>query len=314
MLYVVLAFIVGFAVAALVFRFVKPASQKIEPAPLLEAQTTDNSSALNIQYNEMISEISSLVQESLEKAKIDREIEIARSVQNTILPPASRDYDNISVSGRSYVAGSCGGDWWYHARVKDTVIVWLGDVTGHGVASALVASASRAVASSLQLTHLNHSLAEWLEIMNEVIFDMTQGEIYLTLVCAKINIATGEVEIANASHPSVFSLGSVNAPQVEILDEPLNPPIGREACRQYKTMKTTLNPQSGIFLISDGLLDIQVPKDTRWNLKGVCQYLKNSFAEKKNSVGVTEKVDELLPKAMSFGLPDDVTFVTIFRN
>lgn len=276
----------------------------------------DGSESLNIQYNEMISEVSSLIRESLEKAEVDREIEMARSVQSTILPKPSASYQNIDVAGRSYVAGSCGGDWWYHACSGDggTVTVWLGDVTGHGIASALVASASRAVASTLRISQSEQSVSEYLRLMNDVIFDMTNGEIYLTLICLKMDLKTGLIEIGNASHPAPVHLdrGVQDGEQsFSLVEAPLNPPIGYKKGVDFETTKMSLSASSVLFLYSDGLLDMPEPEGLRWNLKGVCRYLGQAFLQADSTEALVGKVDQFLPRAIQIGLPDDVTFVAV---
>lgn len=308
----VFVFAVGICVSAIYF---KSKGKFNRPAETPEHVTVaDGSESLNIQYNEMISEVSSLIRESLEKAEVDREIEMARSVQSTILPKPSASYRNIDVAGQSYVAGSCGGDWWYHACSGDTVTVWLGDVTGHGIASALVASASRAVASTLRFSQSERSMSDYLRLMNDVIFDMTNGEIYLTLICLRMDLKTGLIEIGNASHPAPIRLdrdGQDAEKSFSLVEAPLNPPIGCKKGVDFQTAKIPLGASSALFLYSDGLLDMPEPEGLRWNLKGVCRFLGQAFLQTDDTTALIGKVDQFLPRAIQIGLPDDVTFVAV---
>ena len=270
-------------------------------------------SELNFRYNDMISEIAVLIRDARERERVDQEILMARAVQKTLLPPESMTYGEFNISGRSYVAGSCGGDWWYHAQSGDYLAVWIGDVLGHGIASALVASACRATAGVLHMEAPKAPVEEYLSVMNDVIHSMTAGEIYVTGVCMKINLRTGEVEIGSASHPSTIVVNEkkgVSHP----LPTPLSAPLGLLARQKFTSSKFTIQPGEGVFLMTDGLLDLNTRPGTRWSLPRILNFLNAAMVQQPSSQGITQAIESFIFDQASGELVDDVTYVALYRD
>ena len=268
---------------------------------------------LNFRYNEMISEIADLIRDARERERVDQEIMMARAVQKTLLPAESMAYGDFNIAGRSYTAGSCGGDWWYHARSGDHLAVWLGDVLGHGIASALVASACRATAGVLHLQSPEASVTEYFRVMNDVIHSMTDGEIYVTGVCMKINLATGDVEIGSASHPATLVINEAKGVS-RPLPTPLSSPLGLKPHESYVSSHFRIGEGEGVFLMTDGLLDLNTRPGVRWSLPRILNYLTQALAQERSSDGMVRAIESFVFDHASGEMIDDTTYVAIYRD
>ena len=102
----------------------------------------------------MSQKISELFEESVEKVLLEGELDIASTVQQTLIPPIFYEGDGLEVHSYYQAASRCGGDWWGIFRVRNRVCIAIGDATGHGLPSALITAGARSCLSML------HRMAE----------------------------------------------------------------------------------------------------------------------------------------------------------
>ena len=97
----------------------------------------DEIAQLSDQFNVMADRVQVLMAETEQKAMLEKEVDIARSIQATLLPPAGyAECGRVSLNGFFQPASTCGGDFWsYNLLPNHSVLLTIGDVTGHGVPS-----------------------------------------------------------------------------------------------------------------------------------------------------------------------------------
>ena len=78
-------------------------------------------------------------------------MELARQVQQAMLPPTVLDqHGALKVVGYCKPASSCGGDWWMYRKLSNgRMLLVLGDATGHGIHSAMIAATARGAVEAL---------------------------------------------------------------------------------------------------------------------------------------------------------------------
>src|SRR5207244_8208632 len=106
---------------------------------------TDEIGILGENFNFMADQLVVLLQQTAEKARLEQELEVARTIQETLVPP-NDPVSNGFFKFACYFqpASQSGGDWWtWHQLVGDKVLVVIGDVTGHGVPSAMITAAAK---------------------------------------------------------------------------------------------------------------------------------------------------------------------------
>jgi sigma-B regulation protein RsbU (phosphoserine phosphatase) len=99
----------------------------------------------------MADRLGQLMIEQAAKASMERELALARSVQQGMLPPPEVvEHGRFRVVGHCEPASSCGGDWWtYRTLSGGRLLLVIGDATGHGVHSAIVAGTARGAVEAL---------------------------------------------------------------------------------------------------------------------------------------------------------------------
>src|SRR5262249_15262343 len=99
--------------------------------------SSDEIGLLGENFNYMADRLVVLLRETAERATRERDLEVARAIQDALVPPADTvDRHYIKLAGFFQPATQCGGDWWTCYDLPDgKVLVVIGDVTGHGVPS-----------------------------------------------------------------------------------------------------------------------------------------------------------------------------------
>ncbi|MFT7667697.1 MAG: sigma-B regulation protein RsbU (phosphoserine phosphatase) [Planctomycetota bacterium] len=143
--------------------------------------------------------------DALERARLEASLENASIVQDNLMPQVPSDFSGYDVFGWYRAAERTSGDFYDFFKTRDGRYgVVVGDVTGHGPASALITS--QAQASLRSTVRVVSDLREAVGIVNEDIADRIEVGNFVTLFVALLS-ENGDIEVVNAGHtpPSVYS-------------------------------------------------------------------------------------------------------------
>jgi serine phosphatase RsbU (regulator of sigma subunit) len=157
------------------------------------------------------SEIRKHVNAALREAEVQRQLEslehdmkVARSIQQSLLPSTAPQIEGFEIAGWNQPADQTGGDYfdWQHLP-SGRVVVALGDVTGHGIGSALLAAVCRAYARA-NFTMEGELLTAMERVNVELADDMTSGRFvtFVAVVCAPGN---SRLELFSAGQGPLFT-------------------------------------------------------------------------------------------------------------
>lgn len=169
----------------------------------VEVSSTDEIGLLGENFNFMADQLVVLLHQTAEKAHMEKELEVARTIQDTLVPPNDPiDMGFLNFAGYFQPAQQCGGDWWtYHELVDNKLLVVIGDVTGHGVPSAMITATAKAACDVARSVHHDDvAVTTLLEIMNDAIFQSAKRKFVMTCFASIIDPAKGTITYANAGH------------------------------------------------------------------------------------------------------------------
>lgn len=163
-----------------------------------------------------------LQRQALEAVAMQKEMDLARRVQEHTIPKLPPKVDGLKVSGWNRPASTTGGDAYDLWQTKDgRLAIFVADATGHGIAPALVVSQARAVVRILAddafdpceiLTRVNGRLAA----------DLEPG-MFVTAFLGLVS-PDGRVEWSSAGHGPILVRRSDQHPIEEL--KPPAPPLG----------------------------------------------------------------------------------------
>ncbi len=281
----------------------------------IHAQSRDEIGRLATSFDEMRRGIQSLLARTAEKARMESELETARAVQKTLLPPTAPTSEKFQVAAFYEPATEMGGDWYTYLLVgEQSLYVIVGDVTGHGAASALVAASARSVCSTLAngieagLVADELSPSAILQMLNREIASIGGDEHMMTSAAIQLDLATGALMHANAAH---------NKPLILRADGTLHvlggtgPVLGENLDLRYKNRENQLSAGDILLLYTDGLIENTDHRERQWGRRRLVSALRR--AAETDRVG--RVVQSLRNSALRFyngvAIADDVTFVVI---
>ncbi len=175
-------------------------------------------------YASVAIENSILVEQSIEKERLEKELDVAREIQRKILPSKNPYYENFSISSVFIPAFEVGGDYYDFFEIsKEKVGFIIADVSGKGISAAFIMAEIKGIFESLSqmiespkeiLVQANHILKNTLSKKSFVsalygLIDMNEEVICFSRAghCPAILIRNGEV---NLFKPSGIGLGLTN--------------------------------------------------------------------------------------------------------
>jgi pSer/pThr/pTyr-binding forkhead associated (FHA) protein len=256
-----------------------------------------------------------IVSETKEKERMQSELEMARAIQDSLLP-AQRDtqYQWIRVGGRYLSATEIGGDWWWHWGNGDHAYAIIADATGHGAAAAMITSAARSAVATVE-GNADVRIEEVYAIVNHAIHQCTGGKMAMSAFLVEINLQSRQVRYVNASHvPPVLlpNVPNLAWKDLNYLTAPVSPSLGSEG-RDCEVGAFVAAPGNRLVLLTDGLVDRSGYKGATLQERLFNKMLIAAHDENRNSQ--SGFLDTLLQRSEEWAkatpLKDDITVVAI---
>ncbi|MDJ0640952.1 MAG: SpoIIE family protein phosphatase [Paracoccaceae bacterium] len=250
---------------------------------------------------------------------IERDLRGARKFQEGLVPERFIQVGPASVTHLLRSSGHVGGDLVGHFRVnQDELVVFSVDVSGHGVASALMTARVAGYLSdaapdrniALAKVGKGYALVPFPTVcsrLNAILMSDAESDQYLTLAMAHVNLASGEIEICAAGHPSPAVQRADGA--VDFL-ELWSTPIGLIDNGEFASVTIQLSEGDRLVLYSDGVTECPDEEDQLLDEPGLASIMKNAVGIKG-----TAFTDRLLSSLVRFhgseDFPDDVSAVVV---
>jgi serine phosphatase RsbU (regulator of sigma subunit) len=169
----------------------------------VETTSGDEIGKLADNFNYMADRLVVLLRETAEKATLEKELEVARAIQETLVPPPDLvDRRTIKLAGYFQPASQCGGDWWtVHDVSPDKLLVLIGDVTGHGVPAAMITAAAKAACDTIRaVAGAKLTVTYLLEQLNHAIYESAKRKFVMTCFASIVDTKARTITHANAGH------------------------------------------------------------------------------------------------------------------
>ncbi len=280
----------------------------------VKPHSDDEVGGLAKSFNLMAKEVSRLMSETAEKARMANELATVRTVQETLFPESSHEFGNFEVVGYFEPASECGGDWWNYSMVGDKLFCWIGDATGHGAPAALITGAARSAAAIIE-TMPDMTPARAMTVMNRAIGETSKGKIIMTFFICMIDLKTGKMTYSSASHDPPFLLrppedGKITRKTFVPLVEKSGPRLGDLATAVYEDVEVQMEPGDMLLMYTDGIIDLKNPAGETW---GERNFLNNVAKSIQTEETTTLQMDHLKTAVQSYRnnaqLLDDITLV-----
>jgi sigma-B regulation protein RsbU (phosphoserine phosphatase) len=236
--------------------------------------------------------------ERQERETLNRDAQEARVIQEALLPKSSPYIPGFAVSGLSIPAGAVGGDWYDFIPLDDGR--WglvLADVSGKGMAAALLMSATRGMLRSL--AEAACSPGEVLAKLNQLMMDGFPAGRFVTLIYAVLDPDKRLLTFANAGHlpPLLVEDGGAR-----FLDTDTGIPLGL-GFGTFSETTVQLAAKSRLVFYSDGITEAENASDEQYGR----ERLENHAM--RHDASVESILEDVRSFANGAGLLDDATVI-----
>jgi sigma-B regulation protein RsbU (phosphoserine phosphatase) len=254
---------------------------------------------------------SAIAVEISRREKLNREIEIAREVQERLFPQRLPEIAGLDYFGRCRTALGVGGDYYDFLALPDGKLgVALGDVSGKGIAAALT-MASLQASLRADAMRAGNDIAGLITRVNAMLYDASTEDRYATLFYAQYDPATHRISYVNAGHcPPILLRSAAKHGAVERLDQAGGTVVGLLPECAYEQAEVSLAPGDLLVIYTDGFSEAMSPDLSEWGEQRLIQAIATC-----NGLRARDSITRIIEAADAFaaGAPqsDDMTLVIL---
>ena len=214
-----------------------------------------------------------------QQQRLDAELAQAASYVTSLLPqPLS---DKVKVDSRFFPSQQLGGDCFdFYWLDDDHLVLYLLDVSGHGLGAALPSVSMQQVlrSQSLPNTHFTDPKSV-LSGLNQVFQMSEQNPRFFSIWYGVYCHSTRSLSYASAGHPPAILITPTGESQIEgqtksqTIGQTGQLPIGMFPESEYTADQIEISPGSSLYLFSDGLYEIQQANGELWSHQELAQLL-----------------------------------------
>lgn len=251
-----------------------------------------------------------LLDERLEKRRMEEELKVASEIQMRLQPFAPPKLDGWDMTGVSFPCREIGGDYYdfIHRKRDSHLIVAVGDVSGKGTGAALLMSSLHAAVRAQSQTRA--SISEVMGEINGYIFENSPSNKFLTLFYGELDPQTGVLTYSNGGHNAPMLVRA--SADVERLDTG-GLPIGMMQGVSYQEASITFERGDVLVIYSDGITESINEREEEFDEDRLIEVVKNNLG--RSASGIRDRIDEALSRFVGTTAPvDDMTLMIIKRT
>ena len=231
--------------------------------------------------NSLVSYIEELKATTAQKASIESELNVASSIQMSMLPSVFPNREGLDMYASMTPAKEVGGDLYGYLLIDDSLYFCLGDVSGKGVpASLFMAQVTR-----LFRTLANQQMppAEICTRMNDALSgDENPTNMFVTMFIGLVDLKTGHLSFCNAGHnPPVIGGGESHGDFLEMLT---NFPIGVLPDLEFQGEEISSIKGRPLFIYTDGLNEAENKEHDQFGDDHLLDILRNTHFDSARQV------------------------------
>jgi sigma-B regulation protein RsbU (phosphoserine phosphatase) len=240
---------------------------------------------------------------------INNELEMAREIQLSILPQEIPKVDGMEITARYMPMSSVAGDFYDFIRVdQKRVGILVADVSGHGLAAALIASMLQ-VALAAQFVHASNP-GQVLAGLHQALCGKFSHH-FVTAVYVFVDLEKKSMSYAGAGHPPLLLWSHSTQSASALMENGL--PLGLFPNATYSNGYKQIEAGDKVVLYTDGIVETESPSQQGFGVD-----LFKGFLQSKHDLRANLFADSLLDELSNWsehprgqGQKDDITFLTL---
>ena len=209
----------------------------------------DQIGELQRDFNQMAEHLESLVETAAQKELVDKELSLARDLQESLLPSDLPSAESIEFATLFEPSAAIGGDYFDILRIdEDRLAVVIADVSGHGLPTGLRMAMVKA--ALVILVEEEKPPDQILTRLSDLIRSSRERRYFVTATIAVVDFRRGVIELTNAGHPPTYLLRRGKVREIVLPGPPLGT-LGSD----YGQYRIDLEDGDIAVWLSDGLIE-----------------------------------------------------------
>ncbi len=245
----------------------------------------------------------------VEKQKIEEELNLARRIQQGLLPKESPKISGLEIAGVSIPAKTVGGDYYDFIQLDDRqLLVFVGDVSGKGMSAALYMAKLQGMIQFASRVY--SSPKDILVEVNRRIYDGIERKSFITMIVALFDLSSRKVTICRAGHNPVLIASNGKTSYLKLKGMGLGLEPGSVFGNELEIFEDDLRPASLFFFYSDGLTEAMNEKREEFGEQRVLESIKNYHALSAEALN-RSVIDAVIDYRGAAEQNDDITVVAV---
>ncbi len=242
--------------------------------------------------------------EAAQKERLNREIEIAREVQQRFFPQNLPTVEGLDYAGYCRPALGVGGDYYDFVPLDTGQLgIAIGDVSGKGVPAALLMACLQASLRG-QAVSGSTDLAKLMLNLNRQIYDSSADNRYATFFYSQYDVVTRKLEYSNGGHNTPMVVRGKELIRLDVG----GPVVGLFRPARYEQANVQLERGDILIMFTDGISEAMNSADDEWGEENLA-----ATVQKWAHLSAADMVPKLMEAADAFvdGAPqhDDMTII-----
>ncbi|MDM8561304.1 PocR ligand-binding domain-containing protein [Candidatus Parabeggiatoa sp. HSG14] len=246
-----------------------------------------------------------------ENIRMSAELDVSRRLQKMLLPPSMElsQIESLDIAGFMEPAEEVGGDYYDVQQRGDRILCGIGDVTGHGLESGVLAIMTQTAVKTLLANNETDSV-KFLTALNETIYHNVQRmNSDKNLTFALLNYQNGQICLTGQHEEMIV----VRQGELELMDTiDLGFPIGLDdnIVDFISEAKISLNAGDLVVLYTDGITEAENLDKEQFGLERLCEVVKQNWQQTAQEIreAVINEVKEHIGTQKVF---DDITLLVL---
>lgn len=213
-------------------------------------------------------------------AYVAGELQAAKRVQLGFLPRRDAIADpRVEIAATMQPARIVGGDLYdFFLLDANRLFFLVGDVAGKGLSASLFMAVGKALYKTITLRSPQAPVGALMRIANDEVSRDNPEQFFVTAFAGVLDLATGELAYCNAGHENPFLLGERGVSEMR-LAAGAGPPLCAVDAFAYEGAHVRLAPGDALCVVTDGVIDAQDTRRTRYGSERVQTLLRRVAAE-----------------------------------
>jgi sigma-B regulation protein RsbU (phosphoserine phosphatase) len=202
-----------------------------------------------------------LIRPMLEKEKMEKELQIARAIQQSFLLQQPQKFPGLDIAFLNIPSSKVGGDYYEIIPLNDREIIFsINDVSGHGIPASLLMAIFRSN-FVFQLRH-GGDISATINHLNRLIAETTEPNLFVTSFTAKLDCQAGILSYINAGHPPPLVVRGMEL--LPLADGGMV--VGMFADVAYPVSSFAMRPGDVLIFYTDGVIEAENRNDEEYSL------------------------------------------------